>query len=312
MSESRAILLMRQAMPLQDKVLRTRSLIREWLEHFGGMAYVSYSGGLDSTVLLHIARTVDPALPAVFTNTGVEFPENVRQVLGTPNVTALRPLLPHIEVLRRHGYPVVSKRIARYVEEVRRAKGETATKQLRLTGYTSAGKYSPLSKISKKWLRLCEAPFRVSAKCCHCLKTGPLQRYDKTTGRVPIVGTRAEEGSQRTQTYYLTGCNAYGATRPRSAPMSFWTHADVWAYIRSENLRYSELYDMGYERSGCWDCGFGCHLEPKPNRWQRMRQTHPRLWKVGLDSLGWRKVLDWLGWPYESTLPDIEDTGDQT
>ena len=41
--------------------------------------YLSCSGGLDSTVLLHMVRKyVGENVPAVFSNTGLEFPEIVR------------------------------------------------------------------------------------------------------------------------------------------------------------------------------------------------------------------------------------------
>ena len=41
--------------------------------------YLSYSGGLDSTVLLHMIRKeLGNDVPAVFSNTGLEFPEIVR------------------------------------------------------------------------------------------------------------------------------------------------------------------------------------------------------------------------------------------
>lgn len=45
---------MRQAMPLKDKIRFTQRRIKEWVEHFGvNGCYVSFSGGKDSTVLLH-------------------------------------------------------------------------------------------------------------------------------------------------------------------------------------------------------------------------------------------------------------------
>jgi phosphoadenosine phosphosulfate reductase len=37
-------------------------------------------------------------------------------------------------------------------------------------------------------------------------------------------------------------------------PIIDWTDADVWAFIRSENVPYCELYDCGYKRLGCIGC----------------------------------------------------------
>lgn len=44
-----------QKLPLDLKVMMTKARIREWVSHFGtDGVYVSFSGGKDSTVLLHL------------------------------------------------------------------------------------------------------------------------------------------------------------------------------------------------------------------------------------------------------------------
>jgi exonuclease I len=43
---------------------------------------------------------------------------------------------------------------------------------------------------------------------------------------------------------------------------------------------------------------FGVHLENEPNRFQRMQQTHPRLWDYCIDRLGMGKVLEYIDVPY--------------
>lgn len=37
-------------------------------------------------------------------------------------------------------------------------------------------------------------------------------------------------------------------------PIYDWSDADVWEYIRENNIEYNELYDMGYKRVGCILC----------------------------------------------------------
>jgi hypothetical protein len=44
---------------------------------------------------------------------------------------------------------------------------------------------------------------------------------------------------------------------------------------------------------------FGVHLENQPNRFQRMKQTHPRLWDYCIDQLGMGEVLEYIGVPYD-------------
>jgi hypothetical protein len=152
----------RQAMPLDLKVELSLRRIRDWCDHWDDMVYVAFSGGLDSTVLLHLARKVLPDCPAVFHDTGLEFPEIRDFVKTIDNVTWTKPRMTFPEVLKKYGYPVVSKRVAQYVGEVQRAKGDTATKKLRTTGIKGNGEYSQLGKVPDKWQYLFDAPFTIS------------------------------------------------------------------------------------------------------------------------------------------------------
>ena len=70
-----------QKQPYKFKVEHALDVIREFVEHEGeNGVYVSFSGGKDSLVLLHLVRSIYPDVPAVFANTGIEFPEQVKFV----------------------------------------------------------------------------------------------------------------------------------------------------------------------------------------------------------------------------------------
>ena len=79
--------------------------------------YVSFSGGLNSTVLLDLARRfVDPNMKGVFCSTGNEYPEIVRFVRHTDNIEIIHPAMPPREVMARYGFPLVSKEQAQASE----------------------------------------------------------------------------------------------------------------------------------------------------------------------------------------------------
>jgi len=300
-----------QALPLRAKIFESRQRIAEWVKHWGeDKVYVAFSGGKDSTVLLDLVRRDYPDVPAVFCDTGLEYPE-IRDFVKTfDNVTWIRPEMGFKDVIEKYGYPVISKRIAQYVHEVRSAKGETATKKLRLTGIKTDGSKSPMGKISDKWQKLCYAPFETSNHCCKIMKKDPSRKYGKETGRVPFVGAMASDGNQRELTYTIFGCNAFElASQPRSWPMAFWLESNVWEYIKLRNLAYSKIYDIGYDRTGCMFCAFGAHLNT-PNRFQRMQHTHPKQWKYCMDKLGMRDVLEYCGIPVEDKQLEL-DFGDK-
>ena len=298
---TRASLLQYQSLSLDAKVRLSILRIRAWYEHWQGQVYVSVSGGLDSTVLAHLVRSVYPDVPLVFFDTGLEYPENRRQCQEM-GAEFIRPKRTFQEVIERCGYPVVSKRISQSVGEVqsaiRRGLPDAPLIQIRLTGYSRAGKYNKASKIPAKWMFLLDAPFKISHRCCHHLKRNPAAQAQKGGAR-PFLGVRVDESDIRLQAWYTYGCNTFEGNNPRSMPLSFWSDADVWAYIRANNVRYSALYDMGYKRSGCMFCMFGCHLEGLPNRFQRMKETHPKQWAFCMDKLGLRRVLDYIKVPYD-------------
>ena len=348
-----------QSLPLEAKIRMTQQRIRQWYDHWDGEVYVSFSGGKDSTVLKHIVDNTPGVydVPAVFVNTGLEYPEIQKFVKDVkagrwdcfnPNVEIVRPEMRFDEVIRSYGYPVVSKEVSKYVKEARSAiqRGKDdyyALQKLQGTLKDHDGNKSIYN--CEKWGFMIDAPYKISNQCCDVMKKRPAKKYAKETGRRPIIATMATESRLRYAKWLRFGCNAFDQKDPSSQPMSFWTEQDVLHYIKKFNVPYCPVYGdiqvkppegteegqmnvidflgcyepedtletTGCDRTGCIFCMFGCHLEKEPNRFQRLKETHPRQyeycigggemvdgkWQPNKEGLGLGHVLDYIGVKYD-------------
>ena len=112
---TRQDLLTMQGWPLERKIQESRTLIREWYEHYDGKVFVSFSGGKDSTLLLNLVRGLYPDVPAAYADTGMEYPEIQEFVRSIPNVAWLQPAMPFTQIIEQYGYPVISKDVAKRI-----------------------------------------------------------------------------------------------------------------------------------------------------------------------------------------------------
>lgn len=297
-----------QSWTLARKIQVTQTRIIEWYQKNDGNVYVSFSGGKDSTVLLDLVRRIYPDVPAVFCDTGLEYPEIRDFVKTKENVVWVKPEMNFKKVIETYGYPLVSKDIAK---QIRAARGGARNAILAFDGKNVAGSETPFRKRYKKWKFLYESDIPISELCCEIMKKKPAKEYEKRTGRKPILGTMAAESALRTKSWLKNGCNAFDGKRPTSQPMSFWLENDVLEYLKSFDVPYCCVYgeivseDGKYrttlcDRTGCVFCGFGCHLEKEPNRFQRLQQTHPQLYAYCMKpkesgGLGLKEPLEFIG-----------------
>lgn len=292
---------------------------------------------------------IGATLYLVFVNTGLEYPEiqkhvkffaeylrrkyNIQVVLEI-----LRPEMSFGEVIKTYGYPMISKEVAKCVTSAKRLDskyGQVCRARLKGEHRQKSGEISLFNCV--KYEPLLDVDFNISHRCCDVMKKKPSHDYAKKTGRKPITAQMAEESRLREQQWLKQGCNGFDMTSPVSNPMSFWTEQDVLRYIKKHNIPIASVYgnieyafdpdqirfnDLGMgicegdpllttgcQRTGCIFCGFGCHREDSPSRFERLAVTHPKqyaycleggeysedgVWQPNEKGLGMRHVFETL------------------
>lgn len=170
-----------QDKPLEDKIALSKLRITEFYEHYNGNVIVSFSGGKDSTVLLHLVRSLYPEVKAVYCDTGLEFPEVKDHVKQVDNVEIIRPKLSFKEVLDKYGWLFPSKDVA---EKIYFAKLGSLWAKNAMKGLDVQGQPTTFKKRYKKWEYLVDSPFKFSHKCCTIMKKKPFSDYVRLNGGV--------------------------------------------------------------------------------------------------------------------------------
>ena len=181
--------------------------------------------------------------------------------------------------------------------------------------------------LAKKWQYLTDTERMhadISEYCCEALKKEPFKRYVKETGRQPFIGITQDESFRRENQYNHTGCNVYDGHTIKSQPMGFWPKNEVIQYAVEQRIPICSVYGTPYQdkkgnwyftgeqRTGCCVCGFGCHLEPVPNRLQRLRTSdndkHRRMCEGCLQiknhGMTYEQALNYAGIPTEEVQED--------
>jgi hypothetical protein len=320
----------KQSLPYEAKIVHAEARAREFYEHEDGNVFCSV-GGLDSiTLLTFLRKYVNKYIPGVSVSSLED--KSIQQVHKSfDNFVILHPLKSKVQVIRDHGYPVISKENASKIQLIQNPTEKNATvRHAIITGETGEqGGYKTKAtgsrmQLPKKWLELFggpenekygthykTAPFKVSPDCCYWMKEKPCDSYSKDTGRKPYMGLMASEGGRREKVLMKTGCNYYGKTVTRSCPFAIFSRQDLLQlavdldvpvpaiYGTIERNRKGELYTTRAQRTGCTMCGFGIHIEKRPHRFDRLYESNPKEWRFWMYDMGWGKVLDYIGIEWE-------------
>lgn len=97
--------------------------------------------------------------------------------------------------------------------------------------------------------------------------------------------------------YCLPICSVYGDVVTDDEESGQTTLADFMD-LEEFDLGRPILHTTGCKRTGCVLCGFGCHLEKEPNRFQMLKETHPKfhnlLYILKNNGVTYAEAIDWV------------------
>lgn len=246
---------------LNDRITKIKSFNE--LYNLEDNAYISFSGGKDSTVLHYLIDLAIPEnkIPRVYINTGIEYKKIVefveRERERDSRILIIKPEQNIKATLERYGYPFKSKEHSQKVSYYQNS-GLCKT----VKDYIGAGnKNNFLCPNNLKYNFTKDFNIKVSDKCCHKMKKDPAKKWAAENKKsITITGMRATEGGIRNR----INCAVFNdATLKKFHPLAPLDDDFIKWFVENQNIKLCDLYypPFNFERTGCKGCPFSLDLE---------------------------------------------------
>jgi len=204
--------------PFEDKLTESNKIIENAFKLLKPKELtVSFSGGKDSTAVLHLVRGVDRNVKVLFCNTGVEYPETMHFVKKLKDEW-------NLDIIETH-----------YKKSFWQCADEYGFPGMRGLNKDKGG----------------------GSFCVYYLKGVPTRQAIRDNNwKGMFDGVTAAESRTRmfaaknNGSFYFN--KQWGIYRIR--PILYWTEEEVWDYLKENNIPHNELYDKGKSRTGCLPC----------------------------------------------------------
>ncbi|MDO5844973.1 MAG: aminotransferase class V-fold PLP-dependent enzyme [Methanocorpusculum sp.] len=146
--------------------------------------------------------------------------------------------------------------------------------------------------------------------CCKLLKLNPLKVHLSEIGEcLTVQGNRWYESWNRAELEAVTQ-NPNNPLQMNLSPIRSWRALDVFFYLWSREIPYNPLYEMGYERIGCYLCPAMLESEL-----ETLHKTHPEMADRWFDFLKrWaderglpKEFVDWGIWRWKELPPKMKE-----
>ena len=228
-------------------------------------AYISFSGGKDSTILHYLIDMALPnnRIPRVFVNTGIEYNyivDFVKELASKDDrFIILKPSQPIKPMLEKYGYPFKSKLHSHWLSIYNNSGLTNAVKKY-LGEIEGNIKFICPNILKYQFTK--DFNIKCSEKCCTKLKKDPTKKWQKENNRsIVLTGMRKEEGGAREKLTCII-------TDKQNKLVKFHPLVVVnddfenW-FIEKNNIKLCKLYyePFNFKRTGCKGCPYSLDLQ---------------------------------------------------
>lgn len=320
-----------QKIPYDKKVEYAKKAIAEYANHYNGMVFVEYGGGIKSDALAHLARSVNPHIRLVYIDNGCDYEEIRQHALKKADIIRT-PEYDIRKAITEYGYPFLGRRIDTSLERLNEWGGERSIvnsfRYLADTPYETVSEITQESLDEIEWLH---ADFNISCACCDLLYKKPIAKVKGSMRMAGISPHLASDSRQVIRSFFEDNeseCHfKKDRTKSRCYPFTRWYRTDIIRYLEENNIDYCKeyygdiirkegktkpLHSLAKKgRSSCKYCPYGSfsrgHMHPK-NKWEQMKTEHPNdyrkiigggdyvngVWKPNRKGLGFAHIFDYI------------------
>lgn len=270
---------------LYDRIEKIKQVNKKYdLEH---NAYISFSGGKDSTVLHYLIDLALPnnKIPRVFINTGIEYQDIrkfVQELAKNDNrIIVLNSGVNIKQMLEKEGYPFKSKEHSLKIEQYK--KGSISKN---IVDYRYKENFGCPKILQYQY----EDDFKlhISDKCCYKLKKEIAHKWQRDNSKsITITGMLKEEHGQRNSITCIV-TDTKGNVK-KFHPLSVVTKEFEDEFIKRNNIQLCKLYypPFNFKRTGCKGCPFSLDLQLQLDIMERLLPNEKKqceiLWKPVYD-----------------------------
>lgn len=252
---------------LQDRIAKIQAINEQY--DLLNNAYISFSGGKDSTILHYLVDMALPnnKIPRLFLNTGIEYKDIrlfVEELASKDNRFVILNSNVNIpKMLEDDGYPFKSKQhshnLAIYYRHSNESEYCLSLKRY-LGKIESSTKFRCPKELEYQFTN--EFKLHCSDKCCYRLKKEPAKKWSIENNKsITLTGMRKEEGGERAS----INCVVVGKDNKLNKfhPLLVVDDEFEKEFIERFNIKLCKLYypPFSFKRTGCKGCPFALDLQ---------------------------------------------------